>query len=76
MRWRRGRARAEPEEGDDRWSPPLSQAQRAVKAVQGEPFPREGGGNRAGCHTPVLKSIEPKPPFVCPGCLITRIATI
>jgi hypothetical protein len=28
------------------------------------------------CHTPVLKSIEPKPPYVCPGCLITRIATI
>jgi hypothetical protein len=28
------------------------------------------------CHTPVLKSTEPKPPYVCPGCLITRIATI
>jgi hypothetical protein len=30
----------------------------------------------AGCHTPVLKSTEPKPPYVCPGCLITHIATI
>jgi hypothetical protein len=30
----------------------------------------------ANCHTPVLKSTEPKPPYVCPGCLITRIATI
>jgi hypothetical protein len=28
------------------------------------------------CHTPVLKSTEPKPPYVCPGCLITCIATI
>jgi hypothetical protein len=28
------------------------------------------------CHTPVLKSVEPKPLYVCPGCLITRIATI
>jgi hypothetical protein len=28
------------------------------------------------CHTPVLKSTEPKPLYVCPGCLITRIATI
>jgi hypothetical protein len=28
------------------------------------------------CHTPVLKSTESKPPYVCPGCLITRIATI
>jgi hypothetical protein len=28
------------------------------------------------CHTPVLESTEPKPPYVCPGCLITRIATI
>jgi hypothetical protein len=28
------------------------------------------------CHTPVLKSTEPKPPYVCPGCLITHIATI
>jgi hypothetical protein len=28
------------------------------------------------CHTPVLKSTEPKPPYVCLGCLITRIATI
>jgi hypothetical protein len=29
-----------------------------------------------GCLTPVLKSTELKPPYVCPGCLITRIATI
>jgi hypothetical protein len=28
------------------------------------------------CHTPVLKSTEPKPPYMCPGCSITRIATI
>jgi hypothetical protein len=28
------------------------------------------------CHTPILKSIEPKPLHVCLGCLITRIATI
>jgi hypothetical protein len=28
------------------------------------------------CHTPVLKITEPKPLYVCPGCLITRIATI
>jgi hypothetical protein len=28
------------------------------------------------CHTLVLKSTEPKPPYVCPGCLITRIAII
>jgi hypothetical protein len=28
------------------------------------------------CHTLVLKSTEPKPSYVCPGCLITRIATI
>jgi hypothetical protein len=28
------------------------------------------------CHTPVLKSTEPKPPYVCLGCLITRVATI
>jgi hypothetical protein len=27
-------------------------------------------------HTPVLKSIEPKPPYVCPGCLITRMERI
>jgi hypothetical protein len=27
-------------------------------------------------HTAVLKSTEPKPLYVCPGCLITRIATI
>jgi hypothetical protein len=29
-----------------------------------------------GCLTPVLKSTELKPPYMCPGCLITRIATI
>jgi hypothetical protein len=28
------------------------------------------------CHTLVLKSTEPKRPYLCPGCLITRIATI
>jgi hypothetical protein len=28
------------------------------------------------CHTPVLKSTELKPLYVCPGCLITHIATI
>jgi hypothetical protein len=28
------------------------------------------------CHTPVLESTEPKPPYVCPGSLITRMATI
>jgi hypothetical protein len=33
-------------------------------------------GAEGKCHTPVLKSTEPKPPYVCPGCLITRIATI
>jgi hypothetical protein len=30
----------------------------------------------AACDTPVLKSTEPKPPYVCPGCLITCITTI
>jgi hypothetical protein len=28
------------------------------------------------CHTPVLESTEPKPPYVCLGSLITRMATI
>jgi hypothetical protein len=42
--------RAAPEEGDDRWGPPVSQAQRGAKAVRGEAFSREGGGNQAGCH--------------------------
>jgi hypothetical protein len=28
------------------------------------------------CHTPILRSTEPKPLYVCPGCLITHIATI
>jgi hypothetical protein len=28
------------------------------------------------CHTPVLKTTEPKPLYVCPRCLITYIATI
>jgi hypothetical protein len=50
MRWRRSRARAEPEEGDDRCGPPVSRAQRGVKATRGEAFPREGIGNRAGRH--------------------------
>jgi hypothetical protein len=37
----------------------------------------KGGTTTASsCHTPALKSTEPKPPYVCPGCLITRIATI
>jgi hypothetical protein len=35
-----------------------------------------GKSIRHRCHTLVLKSTEPKPPYVCPGCLITRIATI
>jgi hypothetical protein len=50
MRRRRGRAWAESEEGDDRWGPLISWAQRGVKAARGEVFPREGGGNGAGCH--------------------------
>jgi hypothetical protein len=28
------------------------------------------------CRTPVLESTEPKPSYVCPGCLITCTATI
>jgi hypothetical protein len=28
------------------------------------------------CHTPVLKSTELKPLYLCPGCLMTHIATI
>jgi hypothetical protein len=31
---------------------------------------------RAECHTPVLESTEPKPPYVCPGSLITCMAII
>jgi hypothetical protein len=50
MRRRHGRARAELDEGDDRWGPPVSRARRGVKAVRGEAFPREGGGNCVGCH--------------------------
>jgi hypothetical protein len=50
MRWWRGRAGAEPEEGDGRWGPPVSRAWRGAKATRGEAFPREGGGNRAGHH--------------------------
>jgi hypothetical protein len=50
MRWWRGRARAEPEEGDDRWGPPISRAQRGAKVARGEVFPHEGGGNQAGRH--------------------------
>jgi hypothetical protein len=33
MRWRHGQARAEPEEGDDRWGPPVSRPWRGVKAA-------------------------------------------
>jgi hypothetical protein len=36
----------------------------------------ENNNDEDECHTPILKSTEPKPPYVCPGCLITRIATI
>jgi hypothetical protein len=50
MRWWRGRAWAEPEEGKDRWGPPVSQARRGVKVARGEAFPCEGGDNRAGRH--------------------------
>jgi hypothetical protein len=50
MRWRHGRAQVELEGGDDRWGPPISPARRGAKAVRGEAFPREGGGNRAGRH--------------------------
>jgi hypothetical protein len=50
MRWWRGGARVEPEEGDDRWGPLVSRARRGVKAARGEAFPHEGGGNRAGRH--------------------------
>jgi hypothetical protein len=50
MLWRRGRARAEPEQGDDRWGPPVSRARRGAKEVRGEAFPRGGGGNRVGRH--------------------------
>jgi hypothetical protein len=43
-------AQVAPEEGDDRWVPHVSQARRGAKAVRGEAFSREGGGNRAGHH--------------------------
>jgi hypothetical protein len=46
----RSGAQAVPEEGHDRWGPPVCQAQRGVKAAHGEAFSREGGGNRAGRH--------------------------
>jgi hypothetical protein len=42
--------RAEPEEGDDRWGPPVNRAWRGVKAVRGKVFPREGGDKWAGRH--------------------------
>jgi hypothetical protein len=48
--WRHGRAQAVPEEGDDRWGPPISRARRGAKAARGEASPREGGGNQAGHH--------------------------
>jgi hypothetical protein len=70
MRWRRGRARAEPEEGDDRWSPPLSQARRAVKAAQGEAFPREG------VSYPVPRNRERSLHTCAQDVQITRMATI
>jgi hypothetical protein len=47
-RWWRGWARAEPEEGDDRWGPPVSRAWIGAKAARGEALPREGGGKRVG----------------------------
>jgi hypothetical protein len=58
--WRLGEAaaqsgaRAAPEEGDDRWGPPVSRAWRGVKAAQGEAFSREGGSNQAGRHRRVV----------------------
>jgi hypothetical protein len=50
MWWRRSRARVELEEGDDRWGPPVSRAQREAKVMRGEAFPHEGGGNWVGRH--------------------------
>jgi hypothetical protein len=49
-RWRRGRARAEPEVRDDRWGLPVSWVRRGVKAAQLEALPCEEGGNRVGHH--------------------------
>jgi hypothetical protein len=49
-RWRRRRARAEPEVRDDRWGPPISRAWRGAKAARLEASPREGGGKQAGRH--------------------------
>jgi hypothetical protein len=46
----RSGAQAAPEEGDDRWGPPVSQARRGAKAARGEMFSRVGGGNPAGHH--------------------------
>jgi hypothetical protein len=40
------------------------------------PVSSPGGEIRTKLSYPVLKSTEPKPLYVCPGCLITRIATI
>jgi hypothetical protein len=50
MRWWRGQARAEPEEGNDRCGPLVNWARIGAKAARGEAFPREGGYNRAGRH--------------------------
>jgi hypothetical protein len=50
--------------------------------VGGEPTAAADAATSAGvevdrwCHTPVLKSTEPKPLYVRPGCLITCIAII
>jgi hypothetical protein len=46
----RSGARAAPEEGDDRWGPPISQARRGAKVARGEAFSCEGGSNQAGRH--------------------------
>jgi hypothetical protein len=46
----RSGARAAPEEGDDGWGPPISQARREVKLARGKTFSRVGGGNPAGHH--------------------------
>jgi hypothetical protein len=43
-------ARAAPEQGDDRWGSPVSQARRGVKAARGEAFSREGDGNQVVRH--------------------------
>jgi hypothetical protein len=58
MRWRRGQARAEPEEGNDRCGPPVNWARIGANAARGEAFPREGGCNRAGRHRRVADWAE------------------